>query len=54
MTDRYVGIRNIEAMGLPAGVPEPATWAMTLLGIGMVGGGLRMARRKDAVALTAA
>jgi PEP-CTERM motif len=35
-------------------VPEPATWAMMLLGVGMVGGGLRMARRKDEMALTAA
>jgi hypothetical protein len=27
------------------GVPEPASWAMLLLGVGMVGGGLRVARR---------
>lgn len=33
--------------------PEPASWAMVLLGVGMVGGGLRMARRKNAVALAA-
>jgi hypothetical protein len=26
-------------------VPEPATWAMMILGFGMVGAGLRMARR---------
>ena len=32
-------------------VPEPATWAMMLLGVGLIGGGLRMARRKDSVAL---
>lgn len=37
-----------------AGVPEPATWAMTLLGIGLIGGGLRTARRKNALAFTAA
>jgi hypothetical protein len=36
-----------------AGVPEPATWAMVLLGVGMIGGGLRMARR-NAAALAAA
>jgi len=36
------------------GVPEPATWAMMLLGVGMIGGGLRVSRRKDATALTAA
>jgi hypothetical protein len=35
-------------------VPEPATWAMMLVGVGMIGGGLRMARRKTDVALTAA
>jgi hypothetical protein len=32
-------------------VPEPATWAMTLLGVGMIGAGLRLSRRN--VALTA-
>jgi hypothetical protein len=37
-----------------AAVPEPATWAMVLLGVGMIGGGLRMARRKDRMALTPA
>jgi hypothetical protein len=36
------------------GVPEPATWAMMLLGVGMIGGGLRMARRKNDLAMTAA
>ncbi|HXQ15497.1 MAG TPA: PEPxxWA-CTERM sorting domain-containing protein [Caulobacteraceae bacterium] len=35
-------------------VPEPVTWAMMLLGVGMIGGGLRVSRRKDATALTAA
>jgi hypothetical protein len=29
-------------------VPEPASWAMMLLGVGLVGGGLRLARRKGA------
>ena len=32
------------------GVPEPATWAMLLMGFGMVGASLRTMRRKDAVA----
>ena len=36
------------------GVPEPATWAMMLAGVGMIAAGLRMARRKVATALTAA
>jgi hypothetical protein len=35
-------------------VPEPSTWAMMLLGVGVVGAGLRMARRKDAMASSAA
>jgi hypothetical protein len=35
-------------------VPEPATWAMLLLGVGMVGAGLRMARRKGDFAPSAA
>jgi len=34
------------------GVPEPATWAMMLLGAGLVGAGLRIARRRDVTALT--
>ena len=36
-----------------AAVPEPATWAMLLAGVGMIGGGLRIARRKGAMPLTA-
>jgi hypothetical protein len=35
-------------------VAEPAAWAMMLVGVGMIGGGLRMARRKSGMALTAA
>jgi hypothetical protein len=31
-------------------VPEPATWAMMLFGVGMIGGGLRLTRRKSDVA----
>ncbi len=30
-------------------VPEPATWAVMLLGVGMVGACLRISRRKDTV-----
>lgn len=33
-------------------VPEPATWAMMLLGTGCVGAAMRLATRKNAVALT--
>lgn len=35
-------------------LPEPATWAMTVLGVGMIGAGLRLSRRKSGVALSAA
>jgi hypothetical protein len=34
-------------------VPEPATWAMMILGFGMVGAGLRMARRPTTVKIAA-
>jgi hypothetical protein len=39
---------NIGATGLKAGVPEPATWAMMILGLGGVGATLR--RRRAALA----
>jgi hypothetical protein len=35
-------------------VPEPSTWAMLLLGAGLVGGGLRAARRKAGAGQSAA
>ena len=35
----------------PAAVPEPATWALTILGFGMVGGNLRSRRRIRALAV---
>jgi hypothetical protein len=54
----YYAVDGVEVTGItgiqPLGVPESATWAMMLVGVGMIGGGLRIARRKDAVALTAA
>jgi hypothetical protein len=42
-----VGLDSVSVTG----VPEPATWAMMLLGVGMVGAGMRMAR-KERSALT--
>jgi hypothetical protein len=36
-----------------AGVPEPASWAMLLAGVGFVGGGLRLNRRKPMTLTTA-
>jgi len=38
----YLGLN-----GASAPVPEPAAWAMMLLGAGLIGGGLRLARRKE-------
>jgi hypothetical protein len=43
-----------DSPGFLSGIPEPSTWAMMLIGIGLIGGGLRMARRKTGMALTAA
>jgi hypothetical protein len=31
-------------------VPEPATWAMMIVGFGLVGAGLRLRRRREAAA----
>ncbi|MDP3855776.1 MAG: PEPxxWA-CTERM sorting domain-containing protein [Phenylobacterium sp.] len=38
-------------IGTPIGVPEPATWAMMIIGFGGVGAALRGARRRQALAL---
>jgi len=35
-------------------VPEPGTWALMLLGAGMIGGGLRLTRRKNAARMAMA
>jgi hypothetical protein len=43
-----------ELTGFSLSVPEPATWAMMLLGLGMIGGGLRLSRRNSDMSLTAA
>jgi hypothetical protein len=56
----YYAVDGVAATGLTgtvslnSGVPEPATWAIMALGVGMVGGGLRVRRRKSAAALAAA
>ena len=44
------GARLLEIDGI-AGVPEPATWAMMIMGFGMVGGALRHRRRSATAAL---
>jgi hypothetical protein len=42
--DSYL-IDNVQ-LGVTSAVPEPATWAMMLLGLGFVGGSLRSRRRQ--------
>jgi hypothetical protein len=37
---------------ITAGTPEPATWAMMLVGVGMIGAGLRTSRRRNPAATT--
>jgi hypothetical protein len=41
------GISHVSFFGWGGGVPEPATWAMMILGFGMVGMGLRLRRREE-------
>lgn len=43
----------VEYGGLVAGVPEPGTWAMLILGIGAVAGASRHRRRKETVRFAA-
>jgi hypothetical protein len=46
-SNAYIGIRNISVS--VAAVPEPATWAMMLVGFGMAGVALRQRRRSPAL-----
>lgn len=49
VTDGKHGVSHIAFFGSPGTtVPEPATWAMMLLGFGAAGTALRRSRRKDA------
>ena len=41
---------NASGMSFSPGVPEPATWAMMLLGFGAIGGMMRVRRRREALA----
>jgi len=41
-------LRTDVIFSLPGGVPEPASWAMLLIGLGAVGAGIRSARYKTA------
>jgi hypothetical protein len=46
--DNYYSVSEIQAFGALAGVPEPAAWALMILGFGGVGAAMR---RRGAVAL---
>ena len=47
----FIGLDNVSISGGPvvAAVPEPASWAMMIIGLGMVGTGLRYRKRKTAL-----
>lgn len=45
----YWHIDDISVQGLAGGVPEPATWAMMILGLGAVGAALRRRRTATTV-----
>jgi hypothetical protein len=46
----YQGIQSAIGSEITSGVPEPATWAMMILGIGLAGGAMRRRRRQTALA----
>lgn len=52
VTSDYLGIDNFRFVQSAAAVPEPATWAMLLVGFGFVGGSLRSARRRQKVSVS--
>lgn len=46
--DEGWGLNSLQVTGEPFGaVPEPATWALMMLGFGAIGGGMRARRRKQ-------
>jgi hypothetical protein len=54
VANEYIGLDNASVVCtsgcVASGAPEPATWAMMLVGFGGIGGMARVARRKRAVA----
>ena len=49
--DENWGLDNLSFIGTVGGVPEPATWAMMALGVGMAGAALRRRPRKARAAV---
>lgn len=44
----FLGVSAIGTTAGPGAVPEPATWAMMILGFGMIGGAMRRRSRQEA------
>ena len=42
----------LDAVSVQAAVPEPATWALLILGFAAIGGAMRSGRRKEALAVS--
>jgi hypothetical protein len=45
--DGVVSTGNVGATLIPGGIPEPATWALMIVGMGGVGAALRTRRRQS-------
>jgi hypothetical protein len=43
-----IGASNVRGLTLQLGVPEPATWALMIIGFGAIGASMRSSRRKGA------
>ena len=50
-TDNFAIRYLVSGEATLAGVPEPATWGLMILGLAGIGGALRVSRRKPALGL---
>ena len=48
-----VGKYTVSATASVSAAPEPGTWALMIVGVGLVGGMIRYSRRADAVVAVA-